>query len=365
MRSTAVWLCLPALTAGCYLSPDQSAVTTTEEAGVMLLDAGSIAPPMDAGLPVIRDTGVPDTGPVDAGCSNTQLCGSSAPVCAAGSCGICKQDQDCTRFASTPACGVSGACATCSPTQKTLCTGATPACDPATNGCVACVTDVDCPSEARAACGTDRTCGLCTEDADCSRFGKVCDTRVGACVQCRPETEEVDCRTDKACDPKTTACAGTACDPKAFTCTTKARGSVLTCLPCVSDSECTASHRCVPLRFGPEASATELGGYCMKQTSASCARPFGTPITRVSLSGAPAETYCGFSEAHTSCEALDALDKNKTCTGASDNCGVSGGRCATVNFVMNSCTYSCGSALDCPASIPCGGPAADRICGGN
>lgn len=360
MRCVFVCLAVPVLAAGCYLSPDKMEQLDSFEAGASAVDAGFS---IDAGLSA--DAAAPDAGPVDAGCGPTQLCPASAPLCTSGLCVACTSHDQCAAFANTPACGPSGACVTCASDQKRACTGASPACDPKTNACVACVEDGDCTSDQNAACQPDRACGLCTEDAECSRFGKVCDSRKGSCVWCRPESEESDCRTDKTCDAKTADCAGTACDPKTLTCGTKARATVATCSTCVSDSECVASHRCIPLFFGEGDAKKALGGHCMKQAASGCARPYGTPISRESLSGKAAENYCGLSEAVSTCEARAALVENKTCTGADDSCGVTGGRCKTVNFIANSCTYSCRSALDCPAEIPCGGPADAMFCGGN
>jgi hypothetical protein len=359
MRGTVAWLCLPALAAGCYLRPETTGDVSAVEAGAMAVDAGWS---MDAELAVAAAL---DSGPVDAGCSSSQPCAASAPVCSSGACTPCKHHEDCAGFVDTPACGPSGACVPCATDQKRLCTGAAPACDPKTNACVGCVEDRDCPSEKSAACQPNRTCSVCSEDADCSRFGKVCDSRKGICVQCRLETEESDCRTDKACDAKMADCAGTACDPKTFTCSTKTRGTVGTCQSCVADSECVASHRCIPLFFGEGENKKTLDGYCMKQATSGCARPYGTPIVRESLSGKTAESYCGLAEAVATCEARAALVENKPCSGSDDSCGAPGGLCKTVNFIADSCTYACRNALDCPAQIPCGGPEDATYCGGN
>ena len=371
MRGTVAWLCVPALAAGCYLRPEKTGDVVAIEAGAMASDAGwsvdadsDAAADADSDAVQAIDAAPPDTGPVDAGCSSTQLCPASSPVCSGGSCAACKLHEDCAGFASTPACGPAGACVSCAPDQKRLCTGAAPACDPKTNSCVACVEDGDCPSDQSAACQPTRSCGPCSEDADCSRFGKICGPK-GSCVQCSPASEEADCRSDKACDPKTADCAGTACDPKTLSCTGKTRGTVATCQSCVSDSECVASHRCIPLFFGEGDGKKPLGGYCMKQAASGCARPYGTPISRESLSGKAAESYCGLPEAVATCEARAALVENKTCSGADTSCAVIGGLCKTVNFIANSCSYACRNALDCPAQIPCGGPPDATYCGGN
>jgi hypothetical protein len=359
MRAALGLLSVSALASGCYLGLDKKEDFAAFEAGVSGLDGGWS---IDGSR---TSDAAADTGPVDAGCSVTQLCPSSAPVCASGACTACTRHEDCAGFASTPACGGGGSCVPCTTDKKSLCSGAAPACNPQTTACVACVEDGDCPSEQAAACQSDRMCGFCTEDADCARFGRVCDSRKGACVACHPESEESDCRTDRTCDAKTADCAGTACDPKTLSCTTKTRGTVATCQACVSDSECVASHRCIPLFFGEGDTKKALGGYCMKQATTGCARPYGTPISRESLSGKSAESYCGLAEATVTCESRAALIENKTCSGMDDSCGVTGGLCKTVNFIANSCTYACRNALDCPGEIPCGGPVDATFCGGN
>jgi hypothetical protein len=93
--------------------------------------------------------------------------------------------------------------------------------------------------------------------------------------------------------------------------------------------------------------------------------PYGIPTpARISLSGAPAEVYCGLDEARTTCEALLELLAGSACTGDED-CGAAGlmdGRCETVNFVANRCTYSCIAASGCPEGFMC--PARpDTYCG--
>ena len=360
MRGRVGWLCVPALAAGCYLRPETTGEVVAVEGGATAVDAGWS---MDAELAV--DAGPPDTGPVDAGCSSSQAVpGGRARVqqwrvhavqAPRGLRGVRHhagvRPQRCVRFVRARSKASVYRCDSRLRSKdqrlRSLRRGRR------------------LPERQSAACQPNRTCGLCTEDADCSRFGKVCDSRTGTCVQCRLESEEVDCRTDKACDAKTADCAGTACDPKTLTCTTKTRGTVATCQSCLADSECVASHRCIPLFFGEGENKKALGGYCMKQATSGCARPYGTPISRESLSGKAAESYCGLAEAVATCEARTALVENKPCSGSDDSCGVSGGLCKTVNFIADSCTYACRSALDCPAQIPCGGPEGASYCGGS
>jgi hypothetical protein len=350
---------------GCYLGAD-TRETHALDAGDGDIDSSLSPAAATDSDPAAHDGG--GTQGIDAGCTSDLACPASAPVCTAGRCGACSQQAQCGRFPASPACGGAGACVACVSDNKALCTASTAACDPASNQCVQCVSNPDCLSEQNAACKADHTCGLCSADSDCSRFGKVCDTRVGACVQCRPETEEADCRGDQACNPATADCAGTACDPKLFTCTNKQRASVSTCQACVSDSECVSSHRCIKLGFGSAGDAgvaQDLGGFCLKKSSSGCMVPYATPLTAASLSGAAAEKYCGINEASTTCAAIKALDDAKTCpTGSDASCGALGSRCESVNSIANVCTYSCSGGLECPSGVACGGPEGDKYCGG-
>lgn len=364
MRSKAVWLSIPVLASGCYLSAESEGVKGSSmvsgvggdlDAGRLMVDAQVDARPFDS------SNAAPDTG-----CTSNQACPASAPVCNAGACSACKQPIDCARFAATPACAANGGCVTCFGEQKSLCTGDAGVCEPTTNQCVQCVDDSACPAEA-ADCKDDHTCGKCTADSQCSPFKQVCDTSSGLCIDCRPSTEAIDCRSDKTCDPAKAECPGTACDPKLFTCTTKTRGTVSTCQPCVSDTECVSAHKCIATSLVTTSTGDggmpETGsGHCLKLTSAGCAPPYGIPLSRASLSGAVPQTYCGFSEARTSCEAIRALSNVTSCRDDTA-CAAPGALCKSVNFIANKCTYHCASNLDCPTDFLCGGSGAASYCG--
>lgn len=348
------WL-LSGLLSGCYLSPDTHAVHDESNDPVSVPDAGSGT--LDGGLPL----------PVDAGgCTDNETCGPDASVCRDRTCTACTQHADCSRFPTTPACS-RGLCVQCTEDNKSLCTGSTPACDPASGACVQCASDKDCAFPERAACGPDRTCGVCKEDADCTRFGRVCEIGSGMCVECRPSTESTDCRTDKACDPSTTDCPGTACDPETKLCTRTPRGTLGICVACVADSECQRDHRCIPLYFGKDAGRQELGGYCMKIGATTCSEQYrAAPIEgRISLSGHAPEPYCGINEELTTCPAILALEQDRSCSdGRPQTCSALGARCAAVNFGANHCTYACVTNRECPSSAPCGGPQNATYCGG-
>lgn len=348
--------------AGCYLSPDTHPVALEiDEAGVAAdLDASvALRPTSDATLDATNADAA-----LDMGCASSTSCSATEPLCSVGRCVGCTSHEHCSRFADTPACGSAGACVPCASDSKARCGGATPACDPLVHRCVECVVDGDCPDDQKSTCSPARRCDACMRDADCARFGKVCETTSGRCVQCRPTSEEADCRSDPSCDPKLSDCAGTACDPKLLTCTKHARGSLALCAACVSDSECSADHRCVPLAFGSGTAKTELGGFCMKLATTGCSEPFRAPaIQRASLSGAPAVSYCGINEAQTSCPAIEALKNVQKCSDAT-SCGAPGARCEPVNFGDKLCTYACDTALQCPVGFPCAGTGAALYCGG-
>jgi hypothetical protein len=352
MRQRALWMASLSLSA-CYFSPDKHRDeddVTVSEAGVDASDA-TVTVELDASLdaftPPPADAG---DGAVDAGCTSDLQCPLEFPQCRQGDCVLCAEHDDCARFGDRPNCSPAGTCVACTTEREQLCTEIVPACDPDTNTCVQCVADADCTTEAKPACGADRSCGGCTEDADCERFDKVCNTTSGACVQCRPDSEATDC-------------PGTACDPKLFTCTTRQRNSVTTCNACVSDSECVADHRCIPMTFGTTQQA--LGGFCLKRFSTGCVRGYTEPLARASLSGAASEMYCGVKERLNSCAAVAAARASKSCT-SDESCGAPGARCETVSGLANICTYSCEVAAECvSSSYMCGGAAGEEYCGAN
>jgi hypothetical protein len=360
MRQRAVLIASVCALSACYFSPDKHREEEASEAGTA--NDGSTLVSMDAATADALAADASDAK-VDAGCTSDQQCPSAAPHCLGGACLPCNAASDCARFPATPACGPKGACVACTSDHKQLCTGATPACETATNSCVACTADSDCQSETKASCQSDHTCGLCTEDADCARFGKVCNARNGACVQCRPESEETDCRNDKSCDAKTADCAGTACDPTKLTCTNKQRGTVPTCTACVADSECVTDHRCIPMTYGGDGSQEQLGGFCLKRSAVTCAKPFTTLVSRPSASGAPIDEYCTIDETLTTCDAVLLFDKAKLCD-SDASCGTKGAICSSIKPLPQACTYKCGSNFQCYDGYQCGADATGKHCGG-
>jgi len=242
--------------------------------------------------------------------------------------------------------------------EQTDCTSSSKAkCDTTAKACVECLAPTDCASATRAKCDGTGACVKCTSNDDCSHIaGKtVCDTNAGECVQCTGADE--------------TACGGKSCNPATKACTNTTIGSVGACGACVADSECSGggtadpTARCVPMLFKGVARA---GGFCLKRVAKTCAKPFQTPITTTSLSGKPSEQYCGIDQDSTRCEAVLDLIGDQSCADGQDtSCGCSrdgdqnctetgkGGLCKTVGVNAKRCTYTCGTAGDCPTGKTC------------
>jgi hypothetical protein len=342
---------LAAPTSGC--AGDDTCNPGFEEVGdrcVPIEDAGLDASVTDASDAAVLDEGIDegvDAGPPDAGpCGMT--CPAATPVCdvATGNCVECTAAEDGACEDATPVCNAAtNTCVACVASTDCTDTPSTPVCDTAANSCVACVANADCTSLTAPQCNTaTNACVPCTADAACTgRTGTtVCDVAGGGeCVQCTVANEA--------------PCGANSCNPATNTCTTTPRGSVLTCRACTADSECTVDNRCVPMNFD---GTPRAGGYCLKRGATGCVAPYRVPSdARVSLSGASAEVYCGVNEAVTTCEAvLDLIDDRACAPATDDDCGVPGlndGRCRTVGGRANRCTYSCGTAADCPAGRAC------------
>lgn len=268
--------------------------------------------------------------------------GSSAPVPCAGACA-----------APTPVCDESDdSCVEC--LGEADCTGSEKKCDTEARECAECLGSEHCTNPAAAKCAGG-ACVECEANVDCGHIeGKgVCDS--GTCVECTVADE--------------TACQGKSCSPTTKACTTTSAGSRDLCEPCIADSECIGGNqadpdaRCVAMEFQGTA---RPGGFCLKRVAKTCARPFQTPTTGVSLSGAASEQYCGIDEDSTRCEAvLDLLASMACADGMDISCGClrdqngectntgAGGVCRTVGVNANQCTYACGVTNDCPTGKTC------------
>lgn len=196
-------------------------------------------------------------------------------------------------------------------------------------------------------------CIGCRGDEDCGGDVPVCDIGSGACVQCTPELEQALCPDETSGEP------GPACDPATKTCTGAPRGSVSGCGSCVSDSECEAGSRCVPMEFNGQAH----GSYCL-QVAPNGLCPNGAPakVMATSALGVQGE-YCFVRELLTTCEAVtsfgDACSDDSGCgaTGADD------GLCVGPDGA-GACTYACSGARDC-IGVPCTGPVGSQFCDPN
>lgn len=277
------------------------------------------------------DTGTPDAGP-DVPTSNcTTECTGETP--------ICNEDEDednaiCVQCLLPVDCdGVEGR----------------PMCD--MNRCVECTSSTQCDTAEASLCGDDGLCGECAVNADCDGVMdgdgnplNVCDTSGDAnvCVGCTEATAEEDCDTFS-------------CNPATQLCTETVRGDVPDCGGCVGDAECNVDggFRCVPMEFAGEA---RDGGYCLKLQSEGCESPYRpSTITAESLSGEAETVYCAVDQAQTTCEAIRALRVGSECpTMAATECAAQGARCEDVGGTLT-CTYSCGSAIQCPSGFTCDG----------
>jgi hypothetical protein len=260
-------------------------------------------------------------------------------ACVENKCAPCTEDKHCKDSPTGPACFNKSQCVQC--TMDAQC-GPNAHCDTTAHACVACLSNDHCP-ESAPLCGADHKCTACNANAECTRFSKVCDAAAHQCVQCTSATEA-------------TACGANACKPD-HTCGSRRRTSVNTCLLCEADSECVSDHKCIAMRYR----GTAAGAYCLKTGAGGCNAPYATPITRASVSGAPATAYCGIDETRASCAAVVSLMSSKQCglLGAVE-CGM-GGRCETVGLVANQCTYACTYPNDCPERRSC--PVGGGYCG--
>jgi len=105
-------------------------------------------------------------------------------------------------------------------------------------------------------------------------------------------------------------------------------------------------------------------GFCLKRSAKTCTRPYGVTISSASLSGAPAENYCGIDQVTTTCEAVVDMVAGESCSSAED-CGCErdgdgacigtgqGGLCETVGGLANTCTIPCAVAGQCPTVLTC------------
>jgi hypothetical protein len=307
----------------------------------------------DGGGAVTNEGGTNDDA--SRACSRNADCSATTPRCSGGACGLCKSNADCSGRVDAPVCDIaSGACVLCTPARPDACAAKGKVCKEGGGSCVGCNTNDDCFENAPH-CGSSNECVQCVVDADCGKFGKVCDA--GQCVQCTGK--------------KTQWCNGTVCDSKARICAVGVTpASADLCEACISDQQCGASAPalCMPTNF----SGTDLGYFCQPKlvVGETCAldhRPY--VVTALDTAQAPLLSIDGSSGScrldKTTCAAL-ADFRNKSCAGAGDSsvCGVANlndGACAKVPAQdAYLCTTPCGSSADCSTGSSC--PSGGGLC---
>jgi hypothetical protein len=258
-------------------------------------------------------------------------------------CVQCARKEDCG--GNTPLCDLdTHACVQCLGSGD--CGGSTNVCDLDSHNCVECLRQSDCTDPRKALC-TDKTCGPCGADAQCTRLDAtpVCDRAQGACVECTLASEA-----DR--------CGSKACKLSTGTCTSVDRGTRTACSSCEADSECVNGARCVLQPFDTQS----LGPFCFydQATNTSCAnashtflRPYSRDLALTSIDGAQA-TYC-LPPPSTTCQGIaDAIAQGtgggKACL-ITEDCGEPGfsdGVCGDTGATAGKCTYSCDHDYDCP-----------------
>jgi hypothetical protein len=284
----------------------------------------------------------------DSGCASAEVCDVDDADSAANKCVGCLVDGDCTGGG---VCDVSrNVCVEClegKGCSPGVCKVSMASSD--ANECVECLDKNQCKDPSKSRCDMAvNACAGCMVDDDCTQVPgelKICDA--GTCRQCTVDDES--------------ACGGKSCDPVMKTCTTTLKGSVANCGACIADSECKVAdgYRCVPLSFGPTATAQSLGGFCLLDVSTlpanqmTCPELFKSVVSSVSLSGQPQKNYCGVGQILTTCEAVLDLSSDKACMVDAD-CGVAGkddAKCVSVvGDNMHRCTIPCARPADCNES---------------
>lgn len=139
-------------------------------------------------------------------------------------------------------------------------------------------------------------------------------------------------------------------------------GDGSSCEPCSKDQDCGASdQRCVPMNYLGERFPDEQSGFCLRiaepvaggqMSQFDCSSPYVAALTdRESLSGAPADTYCGVRENMTTCPAVLALKDGQACPEQRDDQCPEGGLCRHITISRDKrewrCTYACDKRPQC------------------
>jgi len=314
---------------------------------VVPMDTGVDAAPSDASMAIdtalVVDTFVPE-------CLGNLDCPVGKPRCEAGRCAPCASSVDCQPRSATAVCDLGkGSCVECTQAEQLSCSATLEVCKNGGNECVQCNSAQECTNEATPRCGSDSRCAACSADADCERFGKVCDS--GQCVQCTGK--------------KTAHCNGSVCNSLMRVCAAGVRpASAEFCERCVSDAQCGKSSPglCIQTRFG----TADVGYYCQPKLAAgeTCIddyRPYigaGLDVQQKPLRSVDGSTEGSCKLRQTTCAAL-ADYGTKQCGGSGDgaSCGVQAqadGVCAAVpGQSAFRCSIPCAVAGDCPLGTTC------------
>jgi hypothetical protein len=263
-------------------------------------------------------------------------------------------------------------------TSNDDCSGAKHLCDDATNVCVECLTNQDCPSAAASLCIAG-TCSPCAANADCSHIaGKtVCDTRhvgtgeadAGASSDAGAGGESGTCVQCTGTDYATCGQSGgknLICDSLADTCsTTQTQHSAGLCQTCISDAQCAAGELCAEQTFNGKS----VGHFCFYKQGDTAngapvdctltGRPFVSVLNTTSIDGQLAD-LCTL--AVTTCPALNEYRSLPVCnpTGTPNDtlCGFAPGedsKCEPYGLTQYRCTVTCLGDDDCPlgATVTC------------
>lgn len=364
----------------------------------------------------VQDGGPADAAPPDMGCSSDDSCGGQVCDMTTNTCVECVLATDCTADPNATVCGDDQTCVQCTPSEDDACDAANPYCESTRGRCVECLTGDQCTSPGAARCDSSNACAPCAGDLDCASVAGAVRCADETCVECTVATEGVDCagatprcgpdHTCKACvenadcpddepvcgadntcgpcggaadcsgRPLAGVCDGGACVQCASDSDCGDRGCNLatnvcssfeadaqgTCEPCESDVDCSGSGFCIAMQHG--APLQTYGSFCLAPSSTGCVAPYSTLLTsRPSVSGAPAQNYCGFPEATVTCDALRMF--TVPCSGDDAECGFSG-LCRNLDGFGNRCTIRCDSPGTCPSAGPgstCNNISDPRHCG--
>lgn len=312
-------------------------------------------------------------------------CAGATSICneATGKCVGCITSSMCAGIPGKPLCDpANNVCIGCLTALDCAQTPSTPSCHPTSKECVGCLSNAQCtlPGASRCDAATN-ACAPCSADSDCSHVAGKNVCNAGVCVACTVSNEA----------PCVQNGVEYSCNPKLNECTRTVKRTVPKCGACVADSECQSQPgvmvaRCIPMSFGP--TGTPRGSYCLETVATGCEQPYGSTLVMTinagSVSGAPADAYCGIKQESVTCEAIsDMQDPTNTirCTNPLTNqpddtlCGCQrdpvsgqcldagkGGLCREINGAYR-CTIPCDGGSNCRGDYACTAKTTPQYCG--